>query len=60
MIFSLQTMLLDISLLLNKPSYVFEERRRVSMPVEQVQFKILWGEKKFHSRQAETVLLPLF
>lgn len=51
-------MLLDLFLLLSKSSYVFEERRRFSLPVEQVQFKTLWGE--FHSMQAETVLLPLF
>ena len=53
-----QRMLLDLFLLLSKSSYVFEERRWFSLPVEQVQFKTLWGE--FHSMQAETVLLPLF
>lgn len=49
---------LTFSFLLSKSSYVFEERRWFSLPVEQVQFKTLWGE--FHSMQAETVLLPLF
>lgn len=38
--------------------FVLKERRRFSLPVEQVQFKILWEE--FHSMQAETILLPLF
>lgn len=38
--------------------YVFEERRWFSLPVEQVQFKTLWGE--FHSVRAENSIASIF